>query len=162
MGTSVNSGVGPFRRLVFAFMGFLAGYSALLVFFLQNAVRLWNALVKAHVGAPSAVFAQTGDSLLLYAIFSFAGWLIVGVPIALAVPARLLSRVAWPLCLLIGAALGPLALLVIFVLLAGRSGQLSTFSLARTDAFWPLSILVSTVAFMVYTALLRRRPASSA
>ena len=73
------------------------------------------------------------------------------------VPARLLSRLAWPLCLLIGAILGPLALLLIFVVMFGLQGQLNSFSLAHTQSLWPLSILVSSVSFVVYAVLLRTR-----
>ena len=90
-------------------------------------------------------------------IFSLTGGVLVGLPIALAFPARVLSRFAWPLYLIIGATLGPLALLLIFVVMFGLQGQLRAFSLAHTETFWPLAILVSTVSFAVYTALLRWR-----
>jgi hypothetical protein len=152
-----NTGVGPFRRLLLAFVGLLAGNAALLLFDIQNAVRVRAALLTAHIGAPAAVFPQMWELYFLYAIFSLAGWTLVGLPIALAFPARLLTRLIWPIRLLIGAALGPLALLLIFVLLAGRLGQFSTLSLAQTESLWPFSILVSTVSFVVYAALLRRR-----
>ncbi|HYK61798.1 MAG TPA: hypothetical protein VEV85_20355, partial [Bryobacteraceae bacterium] len=69
----------------------------------------------------------------------------------------LLSRVAWPGRMLIGASLGPLALLLIFVVLFAIQGSHGAFSLAHTENLWPFSILVSTVSFLVYTALLRRR-----
>jgi hypothetical protein len=60
-------------------------------------------------------------------------------------------------CFLIGAILGPLALLLIFVVLAAWQGSLGSFSLAHTETLWPFSILVSTVSFLVYAALLRSR-----
>jgi hypothetical protein len=67
--------------------------------------------------------------------------------------------------LLVGAALGPLALLAIFVMLAARGGTLERFNylsrlgltLATAGVFWPMSMLVSTTSFIVYTALLRRQ-----
>jgi hypothetical protein len=93
----------------------------------------------------------------LYGIFSFVGWAMIGLPIALGVPARFLCRLSWPPRLLIGAALGPLSLLAIFVILAARGGTLKTFTLANTGVFWPMSMLVSTTSFIVYTALLRKQ-----
>jgi hypothetical protein len=120
-------------------------------------VRLRAALLKARIGDPAGALRQACDMFIVYAIFSFLGWVLVGLPIALAFPARLLSRLPWPLWLLIGAALGPLALLLIFVVIAGLQGQLGTFNLAHTESLWPLSILVSTVSFVAYAALLRWR-----
>ena len=96
----------------------------------------------------------------IYAVFSVVGWVLVGVPTALAIPPRLLLRVAWPFRVVIGAAMGPLALLLIFVVLAAMQGRLGQFNLAHTEFLWPFSILVSTVSFLAYTGLLRSRRAS--
>ena len=93
----------------------------------------------------------------MFGIFSVAGWVLVGVPIALVLRRRLLSRLAWPLQMAIGIALGPLALLLIFIGLFAMQGRVGAFSLAHTETLWPISILVSTVSFLVYAALLRRR-----
>jgi hypothetical protein len=149
--------VGPFRRLLFTAIGLAAGNAALLVYLICNALRLRAALLKAHMGAPDLALSQAYETFLIYGIFSVLGWILVGVPIALAFPARLLSRIAWPGQLLIGATLGPLALLLIFVTLFAIQGSSGTFSLAHTEGLWPFSILVSTVSFLVYAALLRRR-----
>jgi hypothetical protein len=128
-------GPGPFHRLLFAAISLLAGDIALLFLLFPGALGLFP----------------------MYALFSILGWLLVGVPFVLAFPARLLSRVAWPLCLLIGALLGPLALLLIFVVLSALQGTLGKFSLDHTETLWPFSILVSTVSFLVYAVLLRRQ-----
>ena len=152
-----NSGVGRFTRFLFAFIGLLAGNAVLLLYFLLNAIVLRAALLRAHMGEPARVIPQAWEMFILYSISSIIGWALVGLPIALAFPPRLLSRVGWPLCLLIGATLGPLALLLMFVVLFGLQGQLSSFSLAHTESLWPLAILVSTVSFVVYAALVRRR-----
>ena len=152
-----NRGAGPFQRSLFAFIGLLAGNAALLLYLLQNAVRLRAYLLKAHMGEPAHQIPQAWSMFIIYAIFSLAGWALIGLPFALAFPARVLSRLAWPLCLLIGAALGPLALVLIFVVMFGLQGHLSNFSLAHTEGLWPLSVLVSTVSFGAYAALLRRR-----
>ncbi len=90
---------------------------------------------------------------LPYGTFSVLGWILVGVPIAMAVPARFLLRLAWPLRLLVGAALGPLALLMIFVAPFAIAGKIREFTLANTDGLWFFSGVVSTVSFLVYTAL---------
>ena len=94
---------------------------------------------------------------LWYAMFSVVGWFLLGVPIAVAFPVRLLLRLAWPVRLLVGAAIGPLALLIIFVALFATQGRLGEFSLAHTDGLWFFSSLVSTVSFVVYTALVLRQ-----
>jgi drug/metabolite transporter (DMT)-like permease len=70
-------------------------------------------------------------------------------------PARSITRLSWPLRMLVGAALGPLALLVIFVLL--RHGHLEISGTFRGSGWlWAYSILVSTVSFVLYVFLLRK------
>lgn len=92
----------------------------------------------------------------MYATFSVLGWVLVGLPIAMAFPERLLRRLVWPLRLLVGAAIGPMALLVIFVALFAMQGRIREFSLANTDGLWFFSGVVSTVSFVVYTSLVLR------
>lgn len=113
------------------------------------------------MGIPADQVPLALQVFFIYAAFSVVGWIFVGVPFALAIPARLLSRLAWPFRFLLGAALGPLALLLIFLLLFARGGHMGGFSLAHTETLWPFSILVSTVSFLVYVALLRGRSDSS-
>jgi hypothetical protein len=136
-----NPGASLSRRFLFAFCGLLAGDTALLLLLLPG-------------------FAGAAGVLILYGIFSFVGWVMIGLPVALGVPPRFLCRLSWPPRLLVGAALGPLALLGILVILAARGGTLKTFSLANTGVFWPMSMVVSTTSFIVYTALLRKQAAS--
>jgi hypothetical protein len=152
-----SAGVGAVQRLLFATIGLTAGNAALLVFLLYSALRVRAALVNAHMGEPHLALPQAWWMFRMYGMFSVAGWILVGVPIALAFPARLLSHLAWPVRMLIGATLGPLALLLIFVVLFAIQGRLSAFSLAHTESLWPFSILVSTISFLVYAALMRRR-----
>jgi hypothetical protein len=115
------------------------------------------ALVNAHMGEPHLALPQAWWMFRMYGMFSVGGWILVGVPTALAFPARLLSHLAWPVRMLIGVTLGPLALLLIFVVLFAFQGRLIAFSLAHTESLWPFSILVSTISFLVYAALMRRR-----
>ena len=152
-----NTGAGPFQRLVFAFIGLLAGNAALLLYLVQNAIAVRAVLLKDHMGEPARQLPQAWDMFIIYAIFSTGGGALVGLPVALAFTGRVLSRLAWPLSLLIGTALGPFALLLIFVVMSGLQGQPGGFSLAHTESLWPLSSLVSTVSFVVYAALLRTR-----
>ena len=102
-------------------------------------------------------FSRAMSLLFFYGIFSFLGWAMVGLPVALGVAPHVLCRLTWPQRLLMGMALGPMALLIIFVILAVRGGTLKTFSLANYGLFWPMSMLVSATSFVVYTALLRRQ-----
>jgi hypothetical protein len=134
----------------------MAGNAALLMFLLYGAWRVRAALLKLHQGEPYVALPQAWEMFLIYAVFSSVGWILVGLPVALAFPARLISRIPWPACLLIGAILGPLALFLIFVVLAVSQGA-RTVSLDHTEGLWPLSIVVSTVSFFVYAALLRRK-----
>ena len=153
----LTNGPGPFRRLLFAAIGLIAGDAALLIYMMYNALRVCAALLIAHMGQPYRQLSIWLEMFLLYAMFSILGWAIVGLPFALAFPTRILSRLRWPLCVLIGALLGPLALLLIFVVIAAMQGRLREISLAHTNGLWQFSVLVSTVSFLVYVALLRKR-----
>lgn len=135
---AAQNGPGPLQRLLLAAIGLLGGDTALLMLLSPALSNAW-------------------DVLWLYVIFSVVGWVLVGLPVALLVPARLVSRISWLRRILIGATLGPLALLVIVVLLLVKQGRLREFSLANSQTLWPMSILVSTVSFLVYAALLRWR-----
>ena len=127
-------------RLGFALIGIIAGNVPLLIFCL---------LIRNGGFGFFALFAIFG---------SIPGWILVGIPIALTFPTRLLANAWWPIaCLFIGAALGPLALLIVFIVFSALAGDFKNFSLANAEVYWPLSILVSTVSFLVYAALLRQR-----
>ena len=111
-----------------------------------------------HMGEPARQIPIALQLFVLYAGFSFVGWLLVGFPIALLLPARSITSLWWPLRVLVGAALGPLALLVIFVLLG--HGHISSTSFTNTSVLWAYSILVSTVSFVLYIALLHKQRVS--
>jgi hypothetical protein len=149
---NTNLTVNPIRRLAYAFVGLLAGIAILLLFLLQNAFRVRAMLLAAHMGEPARQISYALQVFVLYAIFSFVGWVLVGLPTALAFPARSITRLSWPLRVVVGAALGPLALFAIFVLLA--HGHINSLSFTGTSVLWAYSILVSTVSFVVYVALL--------
>jgi len=153
---NTNLAVSPIKRLAYAFVGLLAGDAILLLFLMQNALRVRAMLLAVHMGEPARTIPVALQMFTLYATFSFVGWLLVGLPIALFFPARSVTRLPWPLTLLVGAALGPLALLAIFVLL-GRGHISFPSSFTGTGGFWAFSILVSTVSFVVYVALLRKK-----
>jgi hypothetical protein len=143
------------RRVAYAFVGLLGGNAVLLLFLLQNALRLRASLLAMHMGEPARQIPLALEMFVFYSPFSFVGWLLVGLPTALFFPARSIRRLPWPLRLLAGAALGPLALLVIFVLLGhGHLEFPGTFR--GTGWLWAYSILVSTVSFVLYVFLLRK------
>lgn len=122
-------------------------------------------LLALHMGEPGRQIPQAMQIFVLYARLSFVGWLFVGLPIALLLPAHFIRRLPWPLRLLVGAALGPLALFLIFVLVSDASrkalahGHMLPGMFTGTASLWPLSMLVSTVAFVVYVTLLRKERA---
>jgi hypothetical protein len=146
--------VSSFKRVAYSLLGLVAGNVVLLAFLLQSAVGLRAALVSSHMGEPARAIPQAFELFILYGISSFVGWILIGIPTALAISGATIARLAWPLWLLMGALLGPIALLLIFVLLS--HDQLSRSSLAHTGIFWSFSILVAAVSFLVYGLLLRR------
>jgi hypothetical protein len=143
------------KRLAYAFVGLLAGDAVLLLFLLQNALRTRAFLLAAHMGEPARQIPNALQMFVFYAGFSFAGWLLVGLPIALLIPARSIMNMWWPLRVPVGAALGPLALLGVLALLS--RGHISfPGSFRGLGLLWAYSALVSTVAFMAYVTLLRK------
>jgi hypothetical protein len=151
------------KRLAYAFVGLLAGNAMLFLYLLQNAIRLRANLLALHMGEPARQVPQAIQIFALYSRLSFIGWLFVGLPIALLLPTHFIKRLSWPLRLLLGAALGPLALFLIFVLISDTSraalahGHMVPGIFTGTASLWPLSILVSTVAFLVYVALCKEK-----
>lgn len=106
-------------------IGLVAGDAALLIVPLYNAVRLRTVLLTIHIGEANLALPNSKGIFLIYAIFSVIGWIFVDVPIVIALPERLLSRVPWLGCTFIGATLGPLALLIILLVLFAYQGRLS-------------------------------------
>jgi len=104
MGTTVDAD-SPVKRLAYAFVALLAGLATLLLYLLQNALRARSALLAVHVGEPRRQVSFALELFVLYAIFSFVGWLSVGVPTALFLPVRCIARLSWPLTLAVGAVL---------------------------------------------------------
>lgn len=143
-------------RVKYAFVGLLGGNMALLLFFLQNAVRLRSKLLALHIGEPARQVPLALEVWTLYAVFSFVGWLFVGIPFALLFPAHSLRRWSWTLRLLVGGSLGPLALFLILALLShGHMNFCNSGTFTGTSSLWAFSILVSTVSFVLYVLLLR-------
>jgi len=159
---NTHAAVNPIKRLAYAFVGLLAGDAILLLFLLQNAIRIRADLLALHMGEPGRQIPQAIEIFVLYARFSFVGWLFVGLPIALFLPARFIARLPWALRLFVGAALGPLALFLIFMLASDSNraalahGHILPGMFTNTASLWPFSILVSTVSFVLYAALLRK------
>src|SRR5258708_4047207 len=106
---NTNLAVNLVKRTAYAFVGLLAGDLVLLLFLLQNALRIRADLLALHMGEPARQIPVALQLFVLYASLSFVGWLLVGLPIALLLPARSITSLWWPLRVLVGAALGPLA-----------------------------------------------------
>jgi hypothetical protein len=108
---------------------------------------------------PRVRFQMQFDTFILYAIFSFVGWILVGLPATLLFSARSITRLTWPRALIVGATVGPIALLVIFELLSRSHIYFRNF--AEISTLLAYTILVSTVSFMVYLALLHKEMKSN-
>lgn len=135
-------------RLGLAVAGLLSGEAALLGYFYLMELR------KLGLRRASSNFLQ---DFALEAIVAFAGWLIAGIPAAVLLPPRFLLRLRWGWVLLIGAALGLGALLVVLLLFLTVEGRLGDEGHRTQDILWYayLSILGSVPGFATYTALLR-------
>lgn len=150
-------------RMWFATIGIIAGNVVLLLYLMGAAAYMRACLLRVHMGEPQLQFEQYWDGFLLCAVFSIVGWVVVGIPVAIVFPARLLAHRSWPvLGLLIGITLGPVALLLVFIEYLALEGGLRAASFDQTEVYWVFSIIVSTVSFLVYAALLRRRALAQA
>ena len=74
----------------------------LFFFLLQHALH-----ATLLAGEPAHLISDAVQMFILYMIFSFVGWLFVGMPTALLVPATSITRLSWPLALLVGAGAWP-------------------------------------------------------
>lgn len=92
--------ISPGKRLLYAFVSLLAGDLILLFFLLQHALH-----ATLLAGEPARTIADTVQTFTLYAIFSFVGWMFVGLPGTLLFPAASITRLSWPQALILGAIL---------------------------------------------------------
>ena len=142
--------ISPGKRLLYALVSLLAGGDFdIALFFLEDALH-----ATLLSGEPARTIADTVQTFTLYAVFSFVGWMFVGLPGTLLFPAGSTTRLSW-----LGAISGPIALLVIFALLS-RS-HIYFRNLAEVSTLLAYTILVSTVSFMGYLALLRKEMKSN-
>jgi hypothetical protein len=139
--------VNPVKRVAYTFVGLLAGDAMSLLYFLI----FWSRLPERIV-------------LLAFAVVSFVGWLFVGLTIALFLPARSITRLSWPQALVVGGALGPVALfgalLTVYVGTSGLVSGLAHYSMCKVTPY-AFSILISSVSFGVYAVLLRKQTRES-
>lgn len=139
----------PLLRVGYSFFGLLAGDAALLMLFLLNGL---HASLLVHGQLRAQCLTALG-SFIPIAIVSVAGWLVIGVPAVLILsPRRVLRFPRW-LVLVAEALLGPLALIVIFVLL--KPGLPTSETFTNTGVLWACACLISTVAFAVHCSIVR-------
>jgi hypothetical protein len=136
------------RRVGYSLAGLCAGNVALLGYLLLNALQLRHSLLSAHIGEPHRMVPQAFEMFLIYAVMSFFGWTLIGLPVALVMPPRVILRMPWPAAIVAGACCGPAAIALLVVVWTRQ------LNFAHTESYFILSILVSTVAFVVYRLLL--------
>ena len=144
-------------RVGYSFLGLLAGDAALLFLGLFNALR---ASLLQHGKLMSLMFRSALEWFIPVVIVSIVGWLVIGVPAVLMISTGRILRTSWWPILMLGALLGPLALLVIFLLLSRGMPSGQTFS--HTGFLWACASLISTVAFGLHCALVRRSASGGA
>jgi hypothetical protein len=143
------------KQIGYALVSLLASNAVLLILLLLNAIRIRSSLLAAHIGQPGQQISLALQLSAIYGFFSFLGWLVVGLPIALFVPADSVVRLPALLRVIVGVVIGPFALFAIMVILS--HGQLhipGTFT--NTGFLWALSVLMSTLAFLLYCGLLSK------
>jgi hypothetical protein len=123
------------RRLLCAVAGLIAGDSVLLLV-LSGGMR---------------------QMFPVYAAFSVLGWFVIALPVVIFVDREPLRRLPWPVVIVSGAILGVISLTAILFLIFLLQGRVIEFSFKGTGMTWLFAVIVSTVAFVVYAALLRRR-----
>ena len=137
-------------RVGYSFFGLLAGDAVLLMLTLMNALHI-SLLLHGQLKAQCLIAL---GSFIPVAIVSVVGWLMVGVPAVLILSPRTVLQTSLWLLLSLGAVIGPAALFVIFLLLSRGMPKAQTFT--NTGFLWACSSLISTVAFAVHCALMRR------
>src|SRR6516164_11739557 len=105
------------QRVAYGFVSLVVGDAALLLYMLLNAVWVRTALLAAHVGQPYAQIPVAIQVFAMYAAFSLIGWLSVCVPVVLLLPVSSIIRWPWLQVVTLGAFLGPLAMVVIILVL---------------------------------------------
>lgn len=137
-------------RIAYSYLGLIAGNAALLLLFFLNAFRTSLLL---HGQLKAQCLAALG-SFIPVAITSIVGWLAIGIPAVVVLSPQRISQFPLWLLLVIGALLGPIALVTIFLLLSRGLAAGETFT--NTGPLWACASLISTVAFAVHCALVRR------
>jgi hypothetical protein len=152
-GTAMNMQIGPARKIGYSFLGLLAGNAAMLVLMLGSMLYpgRWMSL---HIAGSNRMLFDTLGMFVVYATFSMLGWVILGLPFVLLLRSEFVSRLLWIFIPSIGAILGPMSLLPIFILLS--DGKLTADSFRNSGVILILSALVSTIAFTVYCAFIRQ------
>jgi hypothetical protein len=145
---------GPLRRIGYTFLGLLAGNASLLLWSLGNALRIREEMLRLHRGSPNDQISVALQLSLVYFVFSIGGWMLAGIPLALAIPARVIARMSgWTF--LLGAVSGPISLFMVFSLIP--NGHFNWERWRGGMLFWIYAALIATVASAVYHVLLRRR-----
>jgi hypothetical protein len=110
------------KQIGYSLVSLLVSNAVLLILLLLNAMRIRSSLLAAHIGQPGQQISLALQLSAIYGFFSFLGWLMVGLPIALFVPADSVVRLPALLRVIVGVVIGPSALFAIMVFLS--HGQL--------------------------------------
>jgi hypothetical protein len=138
-------------RVGYSFLGLLAGDAALLFLVL---FKSFCASLQQHGKLMALLLKSTLEWFGVVAIVSIAGWIMIGVPAVLILSPGRTLKTSRLLLVLVGALLGPLALLFVFLLLS--RGKLSSATFTQTTFLWACASVISTIAFGVHCTLVRR------
>ena len=139
------------KRIGIAFLGLLA---ASLVPLILEVVNTWRIRYYGLAQGDGGDWIYAWRGFLGYFFYAALGWLLLGAPFAAFVPAAFLRHRGWPKRVLLGALFGPVALYLVFQLLYRR--MISPVAIAKMWPFWLMAAVISTIAFVVYAALLDR------
>jgi len=74
------------NRIAYSFVDLVAGIIAVLIIVLQNTILVHSRLIQYRLGNPAAQFDVPIMMFAAYAVFSLAGWFLVGISTALLPP----------------------------------------------------------------------------
>lgn len=141
------------RKIGYSFVGLLAGNGASLVELLLIA---FAQMLPAFAGFKAIWDMPISRALglgTIFAIFSMLAWAVIGVPAVLFLRVRHIARLPWFLAVVIGAVLGGISLLLIFLML--NQGKLKMADLKAAGVFWQSAAIISSTAFVVYSVLVK-------
>jgi hypothetical protein len=151
--------IGFGEKIGYSFIGLMAGNVVNLAALLLIALLLRLNVIASVKEFSTLGFGQAVGLSFAVCIVSMVGWVVVGLPVALSIPTRIVVEFYSVTAGLIGVVMGLFAMLLGF--LATNRGRLDTTlftdpnALRMTAAFFVDAALIAGLAFAVYCSLVK-------